>query len=61
MFLCRVYSRGSVCSRPQVYVSIVADQDQVLIVPMMKLELQHLEAIGKPTAPYDKNDVVMIS
>lgn len=61
VFLCRVSATDFVRLRSRLYDLINLDEDQVLFIPMTNSCLERMEAIGRPTDPHDKNDVVMVS
>jgi CRISPR-associated protein Cas2 len=60
VFLVRVSATDFVRLRSRLYDIIDRDADQVLFIPLTETGLQRMEAIGRPTDPHDKNDVVMI-
>jgi CRISPR-associated protein Cas2 len=60
VFLCRVSATDFVRLRSRLYDLINLDEDQVLFIPMTNSCLERMEAIGRPTDPHDKNDVVMV-
>ena len=60
VFLVRVSATDFVRLRSRLYDTIDLDADQVLFIPLPDASLQRLEAIGRPTEQYDKNDVVMV-
>jgi CRISPR-associated protein Cas2 len=60
VFLCRVSATDFVRLRSRLYDLVNLDEDQVLFIPMTNSCLERMEAIGRPTDPHDKNDVVMV-
>jgi CRISPR-associated protein Cas2 len=60
VFLCRVSTTDFVRMRSRLYDLIKLEEDQVLFIPMTNSCLERMEAIGRPTDPHDKNDVVMV-
>ena len=60
VFLVRVGATDFVRLRSRLYDIIDLNEDQVLFIPLTESGLQRMEAIGRPTDAYDKNDVVMI-
>ncbi len=60
VFLVRVSATDFVRLRGRLYELIDLNEDQVLFIPLTESGLQRMEAIGRPTDSYDKNDVVMI-
>ena len=60
VFLVRVSATDFVRLRSRLYDIINLNEDQVLFIPLAESGLQRMEAIGRPTDPHDKNDVVMI-
>ena len=60
VFLVRVSATDFVRLRSRLYDIINLNEDQVLFIPLAESGLQRMEAIGRPTDSYDKNDVVMI-
>jgi CRISPR-associated protein Cas2 len=60
VFLCRVSATDFVRLRSRLYDIINLEEDQVLFIPMTNSCLERMEAIGRPTDPHDKNDVVMV-
>ena len=60
VFLIRVSATDFVRLRSRLYDIIDLNEDQVLFIPLTESGLQRMEAIGRPTDGYDKNDVVMI-
>ena len=60
VFLCRVSATDFVRLRSRLYDLINLEEDQVLFIPMTDSCLERIEAIGRPTDPHDKNDVVMV-
>jgi CRISPR-associated protein Cas2 len=60
VFLCRVSATDFVRLRSRLYDLINLEEDQVLFIPMTNSCLERMEAIGRPTDPHDKNDVVMV-
>ena len=60
VFLCRISATDFVRLRSRLYDIIDLEEDQVLFLPLTDSCLQRLEAIGRATDAYDKNDVVMI-
>jgi CRISPR-associated protein Cas2 len=60
VFLVRVSATDFVRLRARLYDIIDLNEDQVLFIPLTDTCLQRLEAIGRATDSYDKNDVVMI-
>ena len=60
VFLCRVSATDFVRLRSRLYDIIDLSEDQVLFIPLTESGLQRMEAIGRPTDSYDKNDVVMV-
>ena len=60
VFLIRVSATDFVRLRSRLYDIIDLNEDQVLFLPLTEQSLQRMEAIGRPTDAYDKNDVVMI-
>ncbi|VTR93598.1 crispr-associated protein cas2 : CRISPR-associated endoribonuclease Cas2 OS=Singulisphaera acidiphila (strain ATCC BAA-1392 / DSM 18658 / VKM B-2454 / MOB10) GN=cas2 PE=3 SV=1: CRISPR_Cas2 [Gemmata massiliana] len=60
VFLVRVGATDFVRLRSRLYDIIDLNEDQVLFLPLTETSLQRMEAIGRPTDAYDKNDVVMI-
>ena len=60
VFLVRVSATDFVRLRTRLYDIIDLNEDQVLFIPLTESGLQRMEAIGRPTDSYDKNDVVMI-
>jgi CRISPR-associated protein Cas2 len=60
VFLVRVSATDLVRLRSRLYDIIDLNEDQVLFIPLSESGLKHMEAIGRPTDSYDKNDVVMI-
>jgi CRISPR-associated protein Cas2 len=60
VFLVRVSATDFVRLRSRLYDIIDLNEDQVLFIPLTESGLQRMEAIGRPTDPHDKNDVVMI-
>jgi len=61
VFLCRLSATDFVRLRSRLYDTINLEEDQVLFIPMTDSCLQRIEAIGRPTEPYDKNDVVLVT
>lgn len=60
VFLVRVNATDFVRLRARLYDIIDLNNDQVLFIPLTESGLQRAEAIGRPTDPHNKNDVVMI-
>lgn len=60
VFLVRVSATDFVRLRTRLYDIIDLSEDQVLFIPLTESGLQRMEAIGRPTDDYNKNDVVMI-
>ena len=60
VFLVRVSATDLVRLRTRLYDIIDLTEDQVLFIPLTESGLQRMEAIGRPTDSYDKNDVVMV-
>jgi CRISPR-associated protein Cas2 len=60
VFLVRVSATDFVRLRTRLYDIIDLNEDQVLFLPLTESGLQRMEAIGRVTDAYDKNDVVMI-
>ncbi len=60
VFLVRVSSTDFVRLRSRLYEIIDRNEDQVLFIPLTESGLQRMEAIGRGTDAYDKNDVVMV-
>ncbi len=60
VFLVRVSATDFVRLRTRLYDIIDLNEDQVLFLPLTDSCLQRMEAIGRSTDAYDKNDVVMI-
>jgi len=60
VFLVRVSATDFVRLRNRLYDIIDKNEDQVLFIPLSESGLQRMEAIGRATDAYDKNDVVMI-
>lgn len=60
VFLVRVSATDFVRLRSRLYDLINLSEDQVLFIPLTEQGLKRMEAIGRPTDSYDKNDVVMI-
>jgi CRISPR-associated protein Cas2 len=60
VFLVRVSATDFVRLRTRLYDIIDRNEDQVLFIPLTESGLQRMEAIGRPSDAYDKNDVVMI-
>lgn len=60
VFLVRVSATDFVRLRSRLYDTIDLNQDQVMFIPLTESGLKRMEAIGRPTDSYDKNDVVMI-
>jgi CRISPR-associated protein Cas2 len=60
VFLVRVSATDFVRLRSRLYDLIDLNEDQVLFIPLMDSCLQRMEALGRSTDSYDKNDVVMI-
>jgi CRISPR-associated protein Cas2 len=60
VFLVRVSTTDFVRLRTRLYDIIDLNEDQVLLIPLTDTCLQRMEAIGRATDAYDKNDVVMI-
>ena len=60
VFLVRVSATDFVRLRSRLYDIIDLNEDQVLFIPLTESGLQRMEAIGRATDAYDKNDVVMI-
>jgi CRISPR-associated protein Cas2 len=60
VFLVRVSATDFVRLRTRLYDIIDLVEDQVLFIPLSEAGLKQMEAIGRPTDAYDKNDVVMV-
>lgn len=60
VFLVRVSATDFVRLRSRLYDIIDLNEDQVLFIPLTESGLQRMEAIGRSTDPYDKNDAVII-
>ena len=60
VFLVRVSATDFVRLRSRLYDIIDLTEDQVMFIPLTESGLQRMEAIGRPTDPHDKHDVVMI-
>ena len=60
VFLVRVSATDFVRLRSRLYELIDRAEDQVLFIPLTDGCLQRMEALGRPTDDYDKNDVVMV-
>jgi CRISPR-associated protein Cas2 len=60
VFLVRVSATDFVRLRSRLYDIIDLVEDQVLFIPLSEAGLEKMEAIGRPTDAYDKNDVVMV-
>ena len=60
VFLIRVSTTDFVRLRTRLYDIIDLSEDQVLFIPLNDTCLQRMDAIGRSTDAYDKNDVVMI-
>ena len=60
VFLCRISATDFVRLRTRLYDIIDREADQVLFLPLTESGLQRMEAIGRATDAYDKNDVVMV-
>ncbi len=60
VFLVRISPTDFVRLRTRLYDLIDLKEDQVLFLPLTDSCLQRMEAIGKPTESYDKNDVVIV-
>jgi CRISPR-associated protein Cas2 len=60
VFLVRISPTDFVRLRKRLYDLIDLNEDQVLFLPLTDSCLQRMEAIGKPTESYDKNDVVIV-
>lgn len=60
VFLVRVSTTDFVRLRTKLYDIIDLSEDQVLFIPLNDTCLQRMEAIGRSTDAYDKNDVVLI-
>ncbi len=60
VFLVRVSTADLVRLRNRLYDIIDKNEDQVLFIPLTDGDLKRMEAIGRATDGYDKNDVVMI-
>lgn len=60
VFLVRVSTTDFVRLRSRLYDIIDLNADQVLFIPLTESCLQQMEAIGRPTEPHDKNDVVIV-
>jgi CRISPR-associated protein Cas2 len=61
VFLCRVSATDFVRLRARLYDIIDLTEDQVLFIPLTETNLRQMEAIGRPTDPHDKHDVVMVT
>jgi CRISPR-associated protein Cas2 len=61
VFLVRVSATDFVRLRGRLYDIIDLTEDQVLFLPLTEACLQRMEAIGRPTDPHDKHDVVMVT
>lgn len=60
VFLVRVSATDFVRLRSRLYDIIDLTEDQVLFIPLTESGLARMEAIGRATESFDKNDVVMI-
>lgn len=60
VFLVRVSATDFVKLRSRLYDIIDLTADQVLFIPLTEGCLRQMEAIGRPTEAFDKNDVVMV-
>jgi CRISPR-associated protein Cas2 len=60
VFLVRVSATDFVRLRTRLYDLIDLNEDQVLFIPLTDSCLQRMEALGRSTDSYDKNDVVVI-
>jgi CRISPR-associated protein Cas2 len=61
VFLVRVSATDFVRLRARLYDIIDLEVDQVLFLPLPDSSLRQMEAIGRPTDPHDKNDMVIVS
>ena len=60
VFLCRVSATDFVRLRTRLYDLIDLTEDQVLFIPLAEKCLQRMEAIGRPTDPHVKKDVLIV-
>jgi CRISPR-associated protein Cas2 len=60
VFLVRVSATDFVRLRSRLYDIIDLNEDQVLFIPITESCLHRMEAIGRATDGYDKNDVVIV-
>lgn len=60
VFLVRVSATDFVRLRSRLYDIIDLAADQVLFIPLTDACLKRVEAIGRPTDDYDRNDVVIV-
>jgi len=60
VFLCRLGTTQYVKLRTRLYDIIDLGADQVLFIPLCPRCVAGMEAMGRPTDPPEKNDVVMV-
>jgi CRISPR-associated protein Cas2 len=60
VFLCRLSATQFVKLRTRLYDLIDRAEDQVLFIPLCPRCVGGMEAMGRPTDPPEKNDVVVV-
>lgn len=60
VFLCRLSATQFVKLRTRLYDLIDRTEDQVLFIPLCPRCVGGMEAMGRPTDPPEKNDVVVV-
>ena len=60
VFLCRLSATDLVRLKSRLYDIIKLDEDQVLFVPVCNRCAEQIEALGRPVAKHDVNDVVIV-
>ena len=61
VFLCRLSATEFAKLRTRLYDLIDLQADQVLFIPLCGKCVPAIEAMGRPTEPHDKRDVVIVT